>query len=299
MGSVNQSDLLGTIGAIEAGLKAVGYRLRNRCRPERRPNVFCWPNNVLVLYQEFSFSTCHSERNEVKFPPTVGTIYIVKPELLRHRPKEQAFPFKLDLSLIYRKYIIIETQSIPKSKERDTMSGYNGKILHVDLTSRTIRIEEPPGFLYRLYGGGSAMGTYYPAQTHARRSGSSRIGQHTHLLHRSANRRSRLRAEPHLQPTPNPRLPVGSATPRLAISGQRISNAPASMALSSGGKSQQPVYLWINDGEPRCAMPPTCGGRSPARWKLLFVMNLTTRRSKSCRSDPPVKRWSVLPISSI
>ena len=41
------------------------------------------------------------------------------------------------------------------------MPGYNGKILHVDLTSQSITIEEPPDSFYRLYGGGSAMGTYY------------------------------------------------------------------------------------------------------------------------------------------
>lgn len=45
------------------------------------------------------------------------------------------------------------------------MPGYNGKILHVDLTSQTITIEEPPNSFYRLYGGGSAMGTYYLLNT--------------------------------------------------------------------------------------------------------------------------------------
>lgn len=40
-------------------------------------------------------------------------------------------------------------------------TGYNGKVLHVDLSSREIRIEEPPDEQYRKYIGGSAMAAYY------------------------------------------------------------------------------------------------------------------------------------------
>ncbi len=40
-------------------------------------------------------------------------------------------------------------------------NGYNGKILHVDLTRGTLEIEEPKESFYRKYLGGSAMGMYY------------------------------------------------------------------------------------------------------------------------------------------
>jgi len=39
--------------------------------------------------------------------------------------------------------------------------GYRGKILHVDLTSGKIDVEEPKELFYRKYLGGSAMGAYY------------------------------------------------------------------------------------------------------------------------------------------
>ena len=39
--------------------------------------------------------------------------------------------------------------------------GYTGKILHVDLTTGSLQIEEPPESFYRKYMGGSAMGLYY------------------------------------------------------------------------------------------------------------------------------------------
>ena len=39
--------------------------------------------------------------------------------------------------------------------------GYNGKILHVDLTSGLLSVEEPDQAFYRKYMGGSAMAMYY------------------------------------------------------------------------------------------------------------------------------------------
>jgi aldehyde:ferredoxin oxidoreductase len=39
--------------------------------------------------------------------------------------------------------------------------GYTGKILHVDLTSGTLAVEQPSEAFYRKYLGGSAMGMYY------------------------------------------------------------------------------------------------------------------------------------------
>src|SRR5215212_6378528 len=40
-------------------------------------------------------------------------------------------------------------------------SGYNGKILHLDLTAGKWDVETPSEAFYRQYGGGSALGMYY------------------------------------------------------------------------------------------------------------------------------------------
>jgi aldehyde:ferredoxin oxidoreductase len=46
--------------------------------------------------------------------------------------------------------------------EEDVMpNGFHGKILHVDLTSKELTVEEPEEAFYRKYLGGSAMGMYY------------------------------------------------------------------------------------------------------------------------------------------
>ena len=39
--------------------------------------------------------------------------------------------------------------------------GYNGKILHVDLTTGNLQVEEPGEAFFRRYLGGSALGTHY------------------------------------------------------------------------------------------------------------------------------------------
>jgi len=41
--------------------------------------------------------------------------------------------------------------------------GYTGRILHVDLTQRTLEIEQPPESFYRTYLGGSAVGAATPS----------------------------------------------------------------------------------------------------------------------------------------
>jgi aldehyde:ferredoxin oxidoreductase len=126
--------------------------------------------------------------------------------------------------------------------------GYQGKILHVDLTAQTIEVETPPEAFYRKYMGGSAMGTYYVLQ--------------------------------HMPPGADPTGPDNvftvmlSVTTGASISGQSRVNVNARSPLSGGigdaqaggffpaemkfagydgivfrGKSPHPVYLKILDGQ--------------------------------------------------
>ena len=127
-------------------------------------------------------------------------------------------------------------------------NGYNGKILHVDLTEGTLTIEEPTEAFYRKYMGGSAMGMYYILRDMPK--GADPIGPDNVLT-----------------------LMTGVTT-GAAISGQSRINANAKSPISGGigdsqgggffpaelkfagidglvikGKSEKPVYLWIKDGE--------------------------------------------------
>ncbi|MBK8616142.1 MAG: aldehyde ferredoxin oxidoreductase family protein [Anaerolineales bacterium] len=126
-------------------------------------------------------------------------------------------------------------------------NGYNGKILHVDLTKGTLEVEEPKESFYRKYLGGSAMGMYYILRDMPK--GTDPIGPDNVLT-----------------------LMAGVTT-GAAISGQSRLNANAKSPISGGigdsqsggffpaelkfagfdgivikGKSSKPVYLAIIDG---------------------------------------------------
>jgi len=126
--------------------------------------------------------------------------------------------------------------------------GYNGKILHVDLTKAELTVEEPDEAFYRKYLGGSAMGMYYILRDMPK--GADPVGPENVLTLMAG---------------------VTTGTP---ISGQSRLNANAKSPISGGigdsqsggffpaemkfagfdgivlkGKSPQPVYLAIVEGK--------------------------------------------------
>ena len=128
------------------------------------------------------------------------------------------------------------------------LHGFAGKILHVNLTTGQISIEEPPEEFYRTYWGGSAMGTYY-------------------LLKNTPPGADPLGPE-------NTLSLMLSASTGVAISGQSRATATAKSPLSGligdsqaggfwpaelkfagfdgivvTGKSPRAAYVWIHDGE--------------------------------------------------
>ena len=127
-------------------------------------------------------------------------------------------------------------------------NGYHGKILHVDLTLRNVRTEEPSEAFYRMYMGGSAFNLYYLLQEMP--PGVDALGPDNLLG-----------------------LSVGVAT-GVSISGQSRMTATAKSPLTGAigdsqcggfwpaelkfagfdgiivrGKASSPVYLWVHDGK--------------------------------------------------
>src|SRR5512143_2899470 len=127
--------------------------------------------------------------------------------------------------------------------------GYDGKILHVDLTKGELSVEEPEEAFYRKYLGGSAMGMYYILRDMPK--GADPVGPENVLT-----------------------LMAGVTT-GAPISGQSRINANAKSPISGGigdsqaggffpaelkfagfdgivikGRSAKPVYLLILDGKP-------------------------------------------------
>jgi aldehyde:ferredoxin oxidoreductase len=127
-------------------------------------------------------------------------------------------------------------------------NGYNGKILHVNLSNLSIEVESPSEGFYRTYMGGSALGLYY-------------------LLKNTPPAADPLGAENTLTLA----LSVLTGAP---ISGQSRITAVAKSPITGGagdaqaggffpaemkfsgydavvvhGRAENPVYLWIKDGE--------------------------------------------------
>ncbi|MDY6875923.1 MAG: aldehyde ferredoxin oxidoreductase family protein [Chloroflexota bacterium] len=126
--------------------------------------------------------------------------------------------------------------------------GYHGKILHVDLTAGTLEVEEPEETFYRKYMGGSAMGTYY-------------------LVKHTPPRANPLGPENTLSlmvgvvtgaPFPGQsRVTATAKSPVTGLAGDSQSGGfwPAELKAAGFdgiviyGRAEQPVYLWVHDGE--------------------------------------------------
>lgn len=126
--------------------------------------------------------------------------------------------------------------------------GYNGKILHVDLTDRTSWVETPDEVFYRTYMGGGCLGAYYLLKE--TKPGIDPLGPENILVFAA----SILTGAPasgfarHAVITKSPLSGCfldsqagGFWGPELKFSGYD--------AIVIKGKASSPVYLWIKDGE--------------------------------------------------
>ncbi len=127
------------------------------------------------------------------------------------------------------------------------MFGYAGKILHVDLTTGTLEIEEPPEELYRTYLGGSALGLYYLLKNTP--AGADPFGPENTL----AFMLSGITGAPVAGQS---RCTVVGKSPLTGAVGDSQAGGfwPAELKFAGfdgivvKGSSPEPVYLWINQG---------------------------------------------------
>jgi aldehyde:ferredoxin oxidoreductase len=126
--------------------------------------------------------------------------------------------------------------------------GYNGKILHVNLTTGDLTVEEPEEKFYRKYMGGSAMGLYYLLKEMP--AGADPLGPDNIL----ALCLSVITGTPI---SGQSRLTSVAKSPLTGCIGDSQCGGffPAEMkfagfdAIIVKGKAEKPVYLWIHDGE--------------------------------------------------
>ncbi len=126
--------------------------------------------------------------------------------------------------------------------------GYHDKILHVDLTTGKLEVEEPGEAFYRKYMGGSAMGVYYLLKHTP--PGADPLGQENTLSLMTGV----VTGAPF---SGQSRVTATAKSPVTGLVGDSQSGGfwPAELKAAGfdgiviRGRAAKPVYLWLYDGE--------------------------------------------------
>jgi len=127
-------------------------------------------------------------------------------------------------------------------------NGYNGKIVRVDLTSKTVNVEEPGEIVYRTYLGGGGLASYYLLRE--LKPGIDPLSADNILIFAS----SVISGAPIAGMV---RFTVAAKSPLTGAYGEAEAGGFWGPELKfSGfdaviitGKAEKPCYLWIHDGE--------------------------------------------------
>lgn len=126
--------------------------------------------------------------------------------------------------------------------------GYNGKILHVDLSSGQFGVEEPDEAFYRKYMGGSALAMYYLLNEMP--AGVDPLGPENILV-------MALSVLTGTAVSGQSRMTAAAKSPLTGAIGDAQCGGfwPAELkfagfdAIVFKGRAEKPVYLWIHDGD--------------------------------------------------
>jgi len=167
--------------------------------------------------------------------------------------------------------------------------GYNGKILHVDLTTGTIEVEAPSDSFYRRYLGGSAMGTYYLLK-HTPPKADPLGPENTLCLMVSVITGAPFSGQSRVTAT------AKSPTSDLIGDSQAGGFWPAELKWAGfdgivlRGKSAHPVYIWIEDGKVEIRDASHLWGRFTAEVEDAIREDLGDRRIRVMQCGPGAER---------
>jgi aldehyde:ferredoxin oxidoreductase len=163
--------------------------------------------------------------------------------------------------------------------------GYNGKILHVDLSSVLLKIETPSEAFYRKYMGGSALNLFYLLKEI--RPGIDPLGPENILaLSVSVVTGAPISGQS--------RLTVSAKSPLTGCIGDSQSGGfwPAELKFSGfdgiiiKGKSPSPVYLWIHDGRAELRDAADLWGRETGAAEKTLKRDLGDEKIKVLQIGP-------------
>ena len=165
------------------------------------------------------------------------------------------------------------------------LHGYAGKILHVDLTSGSLSIEEPPEELYRTYMGGSALGLYYLLKNTP--AGADPYGPENTLAFMLAG----ITGAPIAGQS---RATVVAKSPLTGGAGDSQAGGfwPAELKFAGfdgiviQGISAKPVYLWIDRGEAELRDAGHLWGKTTNQVDEMLVEELGDKRIQVTQVGP-------------
>ncbi|MBC8505964.1 MAG: aldehyde ferredoxin oxidoreductase family protein [Anaerolineales bacterium] len=155
--------------------------------------------------------------------------------------------------------------------------GYHGKILHVNLSDLSWEVETPPEEFYRKYMGGSALGMYYVLKNTPPNVGPF-DPENTLALTLSVLTGVAISGQS--------RLTAAAKSPLTGAIGDSQSGGffPAEMKFAGFdgvilyGKAENPVYLWINEGQVELRQADHLWGKDTAEVETLIKDELDDKR---------------------
>jgi aldehyde:ferredoxin oxidoreductase len=160
-----------------------------------------------------------------------------------------------------------------------------GRILHVDLTTGTLRVEEPPESFFRTYLGGSAMGLYYILRQ--LQPGTDAFDPANVLTFMD----SVLTGAPIAGQS---RVTVNGRSPLVDGIGDSQAGGffPAELRFAGfiglviTGRAAEPVYLWLHDGEAELRPAGHLWGRTTAEVDDLLRAEVGDPRAQVAQVGP-------------
>ncbi len=164
-------------------------------------------------------------------------------------------------------------------------TGYNGKILRVNLTTGAISEEVPPEIVYRTYMGGSALSSYYLLKE--LNAGVDPLGPENKLVFMSSV----------ISGAPLPgltRYTVAARSPLTGAFGEAEAGGffgpELKMAGFDGviveGKAAKPVYIWIKDGKAEIRDASKIWGKDTGEAERLIREELGDNRIRVAQCGP-------------
>ena len=163
--------------------------------------------------------------------------------------------------------------------------GYHNKILHADLTTGELEIEQPGEAFYRKYMGGSALGLYYLLRD--TEPGIDPLGPENVLV---------------LALSVLTGAPISGQSRMTAVAKSPLTDAvgdsqaggffPAEMkfagfdAIVIKGRAEKPVYLWVHDGEAELRLAEHLWGKITGEAEALIREELDDKRIEISQIGP-------------